>query len=50
LPAVVPGVILCPWFRDLDPSKLVLNRDRLERAVAATDAWLASVFSGLASA
>jgi hypothetical protein len=34
---------------DLDPSKLALNRDRLERAVAATEAWLASVLSGLAS-
>ena len=34
---------------DLDPSKLAVNRDRLERAVAATDAWLASVLSGLAS-
>ena len=31
----------------LDPSKLVANRDRLDRAVAATDAWLGSVLSGL---
>ncbi len=34
----------------LDPGKLAANRDRLERAVAATDAWLASVLSGLVSA
>jgi len=34
---------------DLDPSKLVANRDRLDRAVAATDAWLGLVLSGLAS-
>jgi hypothetical protein len=34
---------------DLDPAKLAANRDQLERAVAATDAWLDSVLSGLAS-
>jgi hypothetical protein len=33
---------------DLDPSKLTVNRDRLARAVAATDAWLGLVLSGLA--
>lgn len=34
---------------DLDPSKLVVNLDRLDRAVAATDDWLDLVLSGLAS-
>jgi hypothetical protein len=34
---------------DLDPSKLTGVRDRLDRAVAATDAWLRMVLSGLAS-
>ena len=34
---------------DLDPSKLALNRDRLDRAVAATDAWLGLVLAGLAN-
>lgn len=33
---------------DLDPAKLAGNRDKLERAVAASDAWLDSVLSGLA--
>jgi hypothetical protein len=33
---------------DLDATLLVVNRDRLDRAVSATDAWLASVLSGLA--
>jgi hypothetical protein len=33
---------------DLDPGKLAGNRDRLEHAVAATDAWLNLVLSGLA--
>lgn len=34
---------------DLDPSQLVVNLDRLDRAVATTDAWLGLVLSGLAS-
>jgi len=34
---------------DLDPAKLTVIRDRLDRAVAATDAWLGLVLSGLAS-
>jgi hypothetical protein len=33
---------------DLDPGKLTLNRERLDRAVSLTDAWLASVLSALA--
>ena len=33
---------------DLDPTKLALNRDRLDQAVAATEAWLAAVLAGLA--
>lgn len=34
---------------DFDPNKLAANRDRLERAVAATEAWLGLVLSGLAN-
>ena len=34
---------------DLDPSKLAHTRDRLERAVAATELWLGAVLSGLAN-
>lgn len=34
---------------DLDAAKLALNRDRLDQAVAATEAWLAAVLSGLAN-
>jgi hypothetical protein len=33
----------------LDPTKLALNRDRLDQAVAATETWLAAVLSGLAN-
>jgi hypothetical protein len=35
---------------DLNPGDLLANLGRLERAVAATDAWLASVLSDLAKA
>lgn len=33
---------------DLDPGKLALNRERLDRAVALTQPWLAGVLSALA--
>ena len=33
---------------DLSPSDLALNRARLDRAVAATEAWLGSVLAELA--
>jgi hypothetical protein len=34
---------------DLDPSKLAHTRDRLDHAVAVTEAWLGMVLSALAS-
>jgi hypothetical protein len=32
---------------ELDPAKLAANRDRLDRAVAATETWMGSVLAGL---
>jgi hypothetical protein len=37
------------YVLDLDRGKLAVNLNRLDRAVAATDAWLGSVLSGLAA-
>ncbi len=60
-PPIFPAEALADWdallrFRhflrhayviDLDPDRLAVNRDRLGRAVAATESWLDSVLSGL---
>lgn len=62
-PAVFPAEAHADWdallrFRhflrhayvvDLDPGKLAQNRDRLDHAVAATEAWLGAVLAGLAN-